>query len=364
MVLNGDHGPTTLHRQAERTRIHEVLDVDKIGRAEQWREAAESAWGIDSGRKTPNSAEFNRIRDRHSSLVTAIGDGDSMAGRNRRGNHLREMVIGAQFGASAELDAYLAAFRLPDLIFILVAGGALASAFIPTFSERLVDDDTRGAWDLASKVANLLVLSLTGLAILAGIFAPALVEHVIAPGFSPEQQALTVTLMRWMLVSTVIFGLSGLVMGILNAYQHFLLPALAPVFYNLAIILAALFLAPTMGIMALAVGVVAGSILHLLVQVPGLVHVHARWTASLSLADPGVREVLRLMGPRVLGLAVVQINFMVNIFLASSLVAGSISALNYAWLIMLLPQGIFAQAEKCAQQPNIPSVNYFFDGEV
>ena len=264
---------------------------------------------------------------------------------------VREMVIGAQFGASADLDAYLAAFRLPDLLFTLVAGGALASAFIPTFSERLANDDTSGAWNLASKVANLLVLSLTGLAILAGIFAPWLVEHIIAPGFSPEQQALTVSLMRWMLVSTVIFGLSGLVMGILNAYQHFLLPALAPVFYNLAIILAALFLAPSMGIMALAVGVVAGSILHLLVQVPGLVHFHARWTASISLADAGVREVLRLMGPRVLGLAVVQINFMVNVFLASNLIAGSISALNYAWLIMLLPQGIFAQAIATAAFP-------------
>lgn len=264
---------------------------------------------------------------------------------------LREMVIGAQFGASADLDAYLAAFRLPDLLFTLVAGGALASAFIPTFSERLARDDEGDAWDLASKVANLLVLSLTVLAILAGVFAQPLVAHIIAPGFSPAQQALTVSLMRWMLVSTIIFGLSGLVMGILNAYQHFLLPALAPVFYNLAIILAALFLAPSMGVHALVLGVVIGAFLHLLVQVPGLTHFHARWTPSLSLADPGVREVLRLMAPRVLGLAVVQVNFMVNVFLASGLVAGSISALNYAWLIMLLPQGIFAQAIATAAFP-------------
>jgi putative peptidoglycan lipid II flippase len=264
---------------------------------------------------------------------------------------LREMVIGAQFGTSAQLDAYLAAFRLPDLLFTLVAGGALASAFIPTFSERLARDDEGNAWDLAAKVANLLVLSLTVLAILAGLFARPLVEHVIAPGFTPEQQALTVSLMRWMLVSTVIFGLSGLVMGILNAYQHFLLPALAPVFYNLAIILAAWLLAPSMGVQALALGVVLGAILHLLVQVPGLMHFHARWTPSLSLADPGVREVLRLMAPRVLGLAVVQVNFMVNVFLASGLMEGSISALNYAWLIMLLPQGIFAQAIATAAFP-------------
>lgn len=264
---------------------------------------------------------------------------------------LREMVIGAQFGASADLDAYLAAFRLPDLLFTLVAGGALASAFIPTFSERLAHDDRAGAWELAANVANLLVLALTLLALLAAVFARPLVAGIIAPGFNAGQQALTVSLMRWMLASTVIFGLSGLIMGVLNSYQHFLLPALAPAIYNLAIITAAWLLAPALGVQALVIGVVAGAALHLLVQLPGLRHFGARWTPSLSLADPGVREVLRLMGPRVLGLAVVQINFMVNIFLASGLPAGSISALNYAWLIMLLPQGIFAQAIATAAFP-------------
>ncbi len=264
---------------------------------------------------------------------------------------VREMVIGAQFGASAELDAYLAAFRLPDLLFTLVAGGALASAFIPTFSERLALKDMDGAWALASKVGNLLLLSLIALAVLAGVLARPLVAHIIAPGFPPEQQALTVELMRWMLVSTVIFGVSGLIMGILNSFHHFLLPALAPVFYNLSIILAAWLLAPVMGIHALVVGVVVGASLHLLIQVPGLIRQKARWTPSLSLADPGVREVLRLMAPRVLGLAIVQINFIVNVFLASHLVEGSISAMNYAWLIMLLPQGIFAQSIATAAFP-------------
>ncbi len=264
---------------------------------------------------------------------------------------VREMVIGARFGASAELDAYLAAFRLPDLLFTLVAGGALASAFIPTFSERLAHGRVDEAWSLASKVGNLLFLSLVGLAILAGLLARPLVAHLIAPGFTPEQQALTVHLMRWMLVSTVIFGISGLLMGILNSFHHFLLPALAPVLYNASIILAAWLLAPHLGIYALVIGVVVGAALHLSIQIPGLVRFRARWYASLSLADAGVREVLRLMAPRVLGLAVVQINFIVNVFLASHLVEGSISALNYAWLIMLLPQGIFAQSIATAAFP-------------
>ncbi len=264
---------------------------------------------------------------------------------------VREMVIGARFGASANLDAYLAAFRLPDLLFTLVAGGALASAFIPTFSERLARGDRENAWALASKVGNLLLLSLIALAALAGLLAHPLVKFIIAPGFSPAQQALTVSLMRWMLVSTVIFGISGLIMGVLQSFHHFLLPALAPVLYNASIILAALFLAPSMGVYALALGVVAGAALHLAIQIPGLIHFKARWKASLSLADAGVREVLRLMAPRVLGLAVVQINFIVNVFLASHLPEGSISALNYAWLIMLLPQGVFAQSIATAAFP-------------
>ena len=264
---------------------------------------------------------------------------------------VREMVIGARFGASSELDAYLAAFRLPDLLFTLVAGGALASAFIPTFSQRVAVKDEAGAWRLASNVGNLLLLGMISLALLAGVLARPLVAHIIAPGFSPEQQALTVNLMRWMLVSTVIFGVSGLLMGILNSFHHFLLPALAPILYNSAIILAAWLLSPSMGIHALVVGVVAGATLHLLIQIPGLVQHRARWQPHLSLADAGVREVLRLMGPRVLGLGIVQINFIVNVFLASHLAEGSISAMNYAWLIMLLPQGIFAQSLATAAFP-------------
>ncbi|HSN75423.1 MAG TPA: lipid II flippase MurJ, partial [Anaerolineae bacterium] len=186
---------------------------------------------------------------------------------------LREVVIGARFGTGAELDAYLAAFRVPDLIFYLVAGGALASAFIPTFTARLARDDDprrRAAWRLASSAANLLLLATTGLAIVAALLAQPLVATLIAPGFSPEQQALTAQLMTLMLLAPIIFGLSGIVMGILNSFQHFLAPALAPVLYNLMILLAAWFLAPTLGVYGLAIGVVAGALAHLLVQLPAL----------------------------------------------------------------------------------------------
>lgn len=257
---------------------------------------------------------------------------------------LREIIIGAQFGTSAELDAYLAAFRIPDLIFQLVAGGALGSAFIPTFAGYWVRGDKSGAWQLFSRTLNLITLILVGLAGLAALFALPLVRLIIAPGFTPEQQVLTANLMRWMLTGTVIFGASGLVMGALNALQHFLLPAVAPVLYNLAIILGALLLAPRWGIYGPAAGAVAGAVAHLLVQLPGLWRLGGRYALLLSVTDPGVREVMRLMGPRMLGLLFVQLHFLVNTILASGLDAGRLSALNYAWLLMLLPLGIFAQA--------------------
>ena len=137
---------------------------------------------------------------------------------------LREMVIARQFGTSAELDAYLAAFRLPDLFFALMAGGALGSAFIPVFADYLARDNEEGAWRLASAIINWVFLLLSAAGVLAVVTAPTLVAYLIAPGFSTAQQALTVELMRWMLVSTVIFGVSGVVMGILHSFQHFLLP--------------------------------------------------------------------------------------------------------------------------------------------
>ena len=269
---------------------------------------------------------------------------------------LREMIIGARFGASADLDAYLAAFRIPDLLFQLVAGGALGSAFIPTFAAAWTENGhasgqrsgsacgQRRAWLLFSRILNLLTLFLVVLCGLAMLFAEPLTAGVIAPGFSAEQQRLTASLMRWMLASTVVFGASGLIMGALNAVQHFLMPAVAPAVYNCAIIAGAWLLAPLVGIHGLVIGVAGGAALHLVVQLPALLRQGVRYEFSFRVGDAQVREVARLMGPRVLGLLFVQLNFLVNTILASGLPAGSLSALNYAWLLMLLPQGIFAQA--------------------
>ncbi len=270
---------------------------------------------------------------------------------------VREMVIARQFGTSADMDAYLAAFRLPDFLFYLVAGGALGSAFIPAFSGYLTRSDMPGAWRLASAVINWVIIILSTLGGVAAIFAPWLVQTLYGD-FSPAQQALTTELMRWMLISTVIFGVSGVLMGILNARQHFFLPALAPVVYNLAIILGAWLLGPSWGVRGLTAGVVLGAAGHLLVQLPGLIWGQQRmhYRPVLAVRDASLHEVGRLMAPRVLGLAAVQLNFVVNTILAAGLTAGSLTALNYGWIIMLLPQGVIAQSVATALFPTLASL--------
>ena len=141
---------------------------------------------------------------------------------------VRQMVVGAMFGTGGDLDAYMSAARIPEMIFLIVAGGALGSAFIPTFADHLANKDLAGAWRLASAVINLALIALTTIATLTAVFAPVLVQTVIAPGFTASQQALTTSLLRLMLISPIIFGVSGIVMAALNAHQHFFLPALAP----------------------------------------------------------------------------------------------------------------------------------------
>ncbi len=265
---------------------------------------------------------------------------------------VRQIVFGHYFGTGAAMDAYVAAQRIPEAIFFVVAGGALGSAFIPMFTGRLARGETASAWKLASAVINILLIVLIPLSLLCIVFAPWLVRTLIAPALDPGVQAQIAALMRVMLLSTAIFGVSGVVMGILNAHQHFLLPAIAPILYNLALIGGGIWGGETgLGPLGPAIGTVGGAVAHLLIQVPGLVRYSARYWPIVGRGDPGVLEVGRLMAPRVLGVAAVQVNMLVTNNLASRLGAGAIAALEYAWLIMLLPQGVFAQAVGTAVFP-------------
>lgn len=267
---------------------------------------------------------------------------------------LRGILIYRAFGTTADLDSFNAANRVTEVLFNLMAGGALGSAFIPTFTGLLAQEKRAHAWKLASGIANLLILILTGIAVLAAVFAPQVVRYglfLLAPDLPPAQEALTITLLRIMLPTVVIFGLSGLVMGILNAHQRFWLPAIAPAMYSIGQIAGVLLLPQAWGIQRLAWGTLLGAALHFLVQLPDLLRLGGRYDPTLGRGVPEVREVLTLMGPRILGVAVVQLNFIVNTMVALSLPAGSVSAVSLAFMLMLMPQAAIAQSVAIAAMP-------------
>ncbi len=265
---------------------------------------------------------------------------------------LRLLVIGSQFGASRELDAYFAAFRIPDAIFQLVVAGALSAALIPVFQSYRAREEEVEAWRLASSVINLVVITLAGLSLLMAIFAPWIVP-VVTPGFDAPTTELTIRMTRVMLLSPVFIGMGAVVSGILNSYERFAVPAIAPLLYNLAIIVAAIGLAPVMGVEGLAVGVAVGSLAHLVIQLPNLASVGQRYDLTVSLRHPGVRRVAWLMGPRTLGLAAVQVNFIASTLLASTLPEGSVTAYNYAFQLMQVPVGVVGVSIAIALFPRL-----------
>jgi len=282
----------------------------------------------------------------------------------------RQLIIARQFGLSAELDAFNAANNLPDLIFALISGGALAIAFIPVLSEYLEEKGRPIMWDLFSRVANLVFLATAVLSALIAIFAGQLVgwQLGIAPGFAATQQALVIDLMRLNLIATLLFSISGLVIAGLQANQHFLLPALARSMYDIGTLIGVLILAPQtgyqigpitlpalgMGIYGLAYGTVLGAVLFLVIQIPGLIRYQFHWVPKINLRHPGVQQVLRVMGPRI---GSVFFIYLVLIYIpdniASRLPTGSITALVYGWLIMQVPETLIGTAIGTALLPTI-----------
>jgi putative peptidoglycan lipid II flippase len=282
---------------------------------------------------------------------------------------LRQVLTARVFGLSAELDAFNAANNLPDLLFALISGGALAIAFIPVLSEVITSKGSQESWKLFSRIANLAFVVTAILGILVGIFAEQLVgwRLGIAPGFHTSQQQLVAELMRLNLVATLLFSISGLVMAGLQANQHFLLPALAPILYNFGQIFGASILAPEtpmhigpiqlpalgLGIHGLVYGVILGAVLHLLIQVPGLIRYKFIWVGDFGLHTDEVRKVLRLLGPRLLTMLFIQLIFIARDNLASGLGTGAVSALTYGWMLMQVPETLIGTALGTALLPTL-----------
>ena len=253
--------------------------------------------------------------------------------------YLRVVVIGTTFGAGPELDAFFAAFRIPDLVFQLVAAGAVASALVPIVSGLRATGDSARAWRIVSTVANLMLVGLVVLAAAAFVLAPILVP-LITPGFDDAQLARTIDLTRLMLVGPILLGLAAVATAALNGSRRFGASAIAPIIYNLAIIGAAVLLGPTMGVTGLAIGVVAGSAGQLLIQLPPLSRVGFKYVPRVDLSDRDAREALVLLAPRAVGLGATQLIFVVLTALASGLGPGAISAYTIAFSLLLIPIGV------------------------
>ncbi len=268
---------------------------------------------------------------------------------------LRQILVANAFGTSGTMEAFNAANRVAETLFNLVAGGALGSAFIPIFTGLLAKDRDSEAWQLASAVGNWVLLALIIFSLGAAIFAPGIVRYILAPGFSvdPAKEALTIHLMRIMLPSAAVFGISGLVMGILNSRQIFFIPALTPAMYQFGMIFGVVALQPRFGIDGLAWGVLIGAGSHLVLQIPILLKQGGNYFPTFGVKLTSVKEVLRLMLPRIFGVAVVQLNFWINTRLASSMPVGSVTGIVIAFMLMLMPQAALAQSIATAAMPTL-----------
>lgn len=268
---------------------------------------------------------------------------------------IRQVLVSNTFGTNFQLDAFYAAVTIPDLLFNLLAGGALASAFIPIFTDVLNNDEPKKAFDLSSAVISLILIVLGFGSLLVVYFAPNIVRNVIflfKPELDPALQQLTIDMLRIIMIAPTIFGVSGIVMGILNTHHKYLVPALAPVVNWAGWILGLLLLVPRLGIFGLAWGYVLGAVFHLGIQVISLIKLDDfHFNLKLDLSNVHTLHVLKLVGPRLFGVGAVQVNFLINTMLATSLGEGSLSAINVGRMIMTMPLFVIAQAIATAALP-------------
>ena len=259
----------------------------------------------------------------------------------------RILLVGDAFGTGAESDAFTAANQLPELFYVLIAGGALAAALIPVYTKYLNSEraeQVRESADLANTVLTLVLMVLAVICGIAALFAPQITRYILVPDYAPEQQLLTAQLMRIILVNTTLFGLSGVITSLLNAHQHFLFPAMAPIMLDVGYILGFYLLVPSMGIYGVAWGTVIGAILHIGIQLPALIKYRLRLRPKLNLRLKGVHEIIYLMGPRIIMLGAIQLADVFWVRVASRLEPGQVSGYNYAFTLMQLPETLFGTA--------------------
>lgn len=250
------------------------------------------------------------------------------------------------------LDAYYAAFRLPDLIFNLLVLGAIAAAFIPVFTTYISKKEEKRAWHVTNSFLNISILILAIFSIILAILMPYIIP-LIVPDFGPEKQELTVKLARLMLISPIFFSISYTLGGILNSYKRFFVYSIAPLIYNLCIILATLFLTDKYNVYGIVIGVLIGAFLHMAIQIPITIKLGYRYKFSFDWKDSGVRKIFSLMVPRSIGLGATQVMLLIYTSIASTLAAGSVAIYNLADNIQTMPVVVFGISFATALFPNL-----------
>jgi putative peptidoglycan lipid II flippase len=286
------------------------------------------------------------VRRRHLAASAAIFG--VATGLSRVLGLVREIVARRYFGVQGEINAFTVAFQVPNLVRALVADAALSAAFVPVFSELLEKGEKARAWRVASTVFWLLLLGLTGLTALCMLFAPL----IMAPfGMPPEYDDLAVTLSRILFPIVVLLGVSGVIVGILNSYEQFSIPALTPVFWNIAIIVGLVVGVPqadseSAKLYVYAGSILVGTIIQVLLPVPWLLKLDGRLHRLIDWRDPAVKQVFVLMIPVTLGLGLINFNAVIGTFFASRYIDPTISpsAIDAAFRIYMLPQGMFSVA--------------------
>lgn len=277
-------------------------------------------------------------------------------------SYLFNKIVGLEgmgiFGASNNIPDYLSA---------LLSGGALGMAFIPVLREYLDQKGYHAAWDIFSRIVNLAFIITAVVSVFIIVLSEPLVRYVIVPHFPPEKQILTTSLMRLDLIAILLFSISGLVMSGLQANKHFLLPAVAPVVYNLGQIFGVIILTPSegihlgpvtlpsfgLGLYGMVYGVIIGALFHLLIQVPGLIKYKFHWSPIIGLKNPSVQRVLILLWPRMLTMACIQGYFVARDNLASFYGDVGVGALNLGWTIQQVPETMIGTAIAIALLPTL-----------
>jgi len=256
----------------------------------------------------------------------------------------RDHLLAKTFGATAgegiyNLDVYYAAFRIPDLLYNLLIFGAISAAFIPIFTRYKKEGDLKNAWAFASSMLHVMLLGILVIAGATYLLAPYLV-HLIAGGFGTEDLALTVKLMRVLLISPILFAVSSVIISLQDSFKCFFFRSLSPLFYNCGIIIGILYFGASFGVMGVTCGVIIGAAMQLLVQVPALWQIGFKHVWVLGVTRPDIRKAFTLMIPRVLGLSLNQIGLLVNTLIASFLMTGSITIFYLADNLQSLPLGL------------------------